>query len=163
MSDVDLEIVGLNDILKAIWQQDPWLNAQIPATDDYATNRFYEDGLGYVERPEDLPPTFASVNDEGAVKSTKASGRIIVYAASYTLRIGTPSKALTRKLASVFNGHIERMLRGQICNLGSVNAHLLDSIKLVTAESGLRLWSGQLTATIQGRLPWQQPLPARAL
>lgn len=163
MSDVDLDLVGLNDILKAIWRQDPWLNEQIPATDDVATNRFYEDGLGYVDRPNDLPPTFASVNDEGAVKSTKASGRIIVWAASYTLRIGTPSKALTRQLSVVFNGHIERMLRGQLCNLGSVNAYLLDNTKLVTAESGLRLWSGQLTATIQGRLPWQQPLAARAL
>lgn len=162
MSDpIDYELVGLNDVLKAIWAQDPWLNAQIPATDD-KTNLFFEDGLGYVDKPDDLPQIFASVVDDGTVESGRADNRNVVYKSSYTINIGTPSKALTRKLTSVFTGHIERLLRGQFCNLGSVNDYVFETQRTTKAESGLRLWSGQLTATIQGRLPWQLPLAARA-
>lgn len=158
---IDYELVGLNDILRAIWAQDPWLNAQIPATDD-KTNLFFEDGLGYVDKPDDLPQIFASLNDDGVVTRTKAHGRVVEYKSSYTILIGSPSKALTRKLAVVFHGHIERILRGQVCNLGTVGAYSIAPIKETKAGSGLRLWSGQLTATIHGRLPWQLPLAARA-
>lgn len=163
MSDfIDEELVGLNDVLKEIWRLDPWLNAQVPATDSDRDNLFFEDGLGRVDRPDDLPRTFVSLSDDGAVPRGRADDRTVEYAASYTIRIGSPSKALTRQLASVFHGHIERVLRGQRCNLGWIGDYTIENIKLVKAESGLRLWSAQLTATIQGRLPWQQPLPAPA-
>lgn len=163
MSDfIDEELVGLNDVLKEIWRLDPWLNAQVPATDSDRDNLFFEDGLGRVDRPDDLPRTFASLNDEGVTVVTKASGRVIEYRAAYTIRIGSPSKALTRQLASVFTGHIERVLRGQRCNLGEVGAYRIENIRELRAESGLRLWIGQLTATIHGRLPWQMPLAVPA-
>lgn len=162
-AETDCDLVGLNDILKAIWSLDPWLNSQIPATSEDKTNRFYEDGLGYITSPEDLPPQFATLNDDGTVVRTKASGRAIEYKSSYNMLIGTPSKALTRQLSVVFTGHIERVLRGQVCNLGTVGAYVIDPQRTTKAESGLRLWSGQLTATIQGRIPWQLPLAAHVL
>lgn len=162
VSVIDEELVTLTEILKAIWCNDPWLSAQIPATDDDA-NLFFEDGLGYITRPEDIPPTFASLTDEGTVLKTKASERIELVASSVTIRIGTPSKPLTRQLSSVYSGHIERLLRGQTCNLGRIIAYTFDRRIEQKTASGFRLWTGQLTATISGRKPWQLPLPAPAL
>lgn len=142
------------DVLRWIWQQDQYLMQQIPATEDPTTNAFFEDGLAHLKNTGDLPPSFVTCETFGDSLSQRANGRREMRKPSVLVRIATRRKALTRNLAEVYLGQIERLLRSIDCDAGSIGDYVLETQRFDEIAGGLRLWRGQLTATVGTSRKW---------
>ena len=147
----------INDLLREIWRDDYYLQEQIPATDDFRTNRFFEHGIATLNSPSDLPPAFVTIEDEGDRPGRRATRRIEGRHHSYTVRVCTPRKALTETLVKTYLGHIERRLVGSVTDQGGVGYYVLESQRYQSL-SGLFVWRGQFTCSVRKRRPWQTPL-----
>jgi hypothetical protein len=145
----------LTDVLRWIWQQDQFLMAEMPATEDPHTNRFFEDGIAHITSSSDMPEHFVTLEDFGDELRTRANGRLEERKHGVVIRICTGRKALTRNLADIYKGHIERLLRSIDCNEGSIGDYVLEAQRFEEIAGGLRLWRAQLTATVRTRRKWQ--------
>jgi len=149
--------MGINDLFRDIWKDDPDLQRYIPATDSPETNRFFEDGIAELSSPADIPPSFVTVEDEGDLLRTRASRRIEERRHSYTIRVATNSKALTRQLVEQYLGHIERRLPRAETDDGFVACWVLESQRYQLLGA-IRLWRGQFSVTVRIRRPWLTPV-----
>jgi hypothetical protein len=151
-----VERLTVADVLRAIWELDSYLISHVPATTSASTNRFFQEGMGFLE-PRDIPHTFVAIQDDESVLIHRASGGVEHYKHSVIITIASPSKNITIQLARIYEEMLNKHARGRHCDEGVIFGHRFESRKLTSMDNGLRLWTGQLNLLIQGTRRWHIP------